>query len=114
MKEDDHTNKAPQSAAHAGALEQTIEPSTDWREHPLGNQQQPMIEAPDQIGPASSVPQPSQTHGDEQIAIGLQRSPAVAAQRDIEVISQPGREADMPMLPESRGRTDQVGLAKIA
>src|SRR6266571_3018577 len=49
--------------------------------------------------PPGSVPQASQQHGHHQVPIRLPTPMTVPSHRNIEVIPQPGRKADMPMPP---------------
>ena len=43
--------------------------------------------------PRRAVPQPAEQHGQHQVARRSRRVPAVAAERDVEVVAQPGRQA---------------------
>ena len=58
--------------------------------------------------PAGAVPQSAQQHGDHQVGVGAD-SPAIAAQRNINVIAQPVRKRDMPAPPEFRHARERYG-----
>ena len=73
-----------------------------------------MQEAPDHKCPGRAVPQSAQQHRQHQIAIGQQRTTAIAAQADIEVVTQPLRQADVPAPPELLRIDGEIGLSEIA
>ena len=56
--------------------------------------------APEHEGPGRPVPQPAEQHREQEVHVGARLPPAVSAERDVEVVAQPGREADVPALPE--------------
>ncbi len=59
------------------------------------------------------MPQAAEEHGQEQVAVGLEGAAAVAAQADVEVVAQPGRQADVPAPPELGDRLADVGLVEV-
>ena len=52
-------------------------------------------------------------HDDQEIRVGTPRPLAVAAQRQVEVVAQPGRERDVPAAPEVRERFGPVGRVEV-
>ena len=59
------------------------------------------------------MPQAAQQHGQEQVAVGVEGAFAVAAQGDVQVVAQPGRQADVPAPPELGDRLADVGLLEV-
>ena len=59
------------------------------------------------------MPQAAEQHGEEQVAIGLQRGAAIAPQADVQVVAQPGGQADMPAPPEFGDRLADIGLVEV-
>ena len=49
---------------------------------------------------AAPCQMPEIDHGEEHVAVSAQLAPAAAAQREIEIILEPGRQADVPAVPE--------------
>src|SRR5690606_6911763 len=80
---------------------------------PFNCQRQAMPGAPQQEGPVSTVPKPAKQHGQQQIAIGLNRAVAVTAQGDVQVIAQPGGKADVPPTPELGDALADIGLVEV-
>src|SRR6185312_16748255 len=83
---DDHGNAL---AIDAGSLQLA-------REHHA----QGVEDAPDRECPGRAVPDARDQERDEQIAIGEERAAAASAERDVNVIAEPGGEADVPARPE--------------
>jgi hypothetical protein len=61
-----------------------------------------VLAAPQHERPVCSMPQPSQQHGEPQIAIGLPLAFAAATQWNVEIIAQTGGERNVPAPPEVR------------
>ena len=59
------------------------------------------------------MPQPPQQHGQRQVAVGLPHRAPAAAQRYIEVVAQPGRQGDVPAVPEILQRHRAVGVVEV-
>ena len=62
--------------------------------------------APDDERPRRAVPEPAEQHRQHDVPIGEDRAPAVAAERDVDVVAKPPRERHVPPPPEvlDRGR----------
>src|SRR4029077_16430513 len=63
--------------------------------------------------PIGAVPQPRQNHGDQQISRSLPRPVGAAAERNVQVVTKPGAQTDMPTPPESLKAVRQERLPKI-
>ena len=61
-----------------------------------------------------SMPQSSEEHRGEKIHVGPSNTAAVAAEGDVEIVPQSGRQRDMPPLPELGDAGREVGVAKVA
>ncbi|MNO93249.1 hypothetical protein D3C76_848460 [compost metagenome] len=72
-----------------------------------------MPRTPDDVGDVRAVPQTTKQHGQEQVAIGHQRAFAVTAEGDVQVVTQPGRQADVPAPPELGDRLADVRLLEV-
>ena len=72
-----------------------------------------MVEAPEHEVPRRAVPQAAQQHRDHQIAAGHPARAAVAAQRLVQVVGQPARQADVPAPPEVRRVGREVRQAEV-
>src|SRR5262249_44090063 len=59
-------------------------------------QNKTVVSAPGDEGPACAVPKSAQQHGDDEIAILLAHSLTISAKRNIKIVAQPGRQADVP------------------
>jgi len=76
-------------------------------------QQQPVNAAPDDEGPGRAVPQAAEQHGEEEIHVCAGVAQAVAAERDVQVVAQPGGERDVPAPPELARVAREVGLLEV-
>src|SRR4029077_16558733 len=74
----------------------------------------PVPEPPQYERPASAVPQPAQQKHDDEIAVGPRGAMPVSTERDVQIVAEPGRQADMPAAPELGDRSGGVRHAKIA
>src|ERR1700730_1509837 len=72
-----------------------------------------METAPHHEGPVCPMPQSTQEHGQQEVAIGLAFSVAIATQRNIEIITKPGAQTDVPAPPEILNAVGQVLLPEI-
>src|SRR5690606_2583166 len=80
---------------------------------PLDGQPDAVPGAPDHVGEVGAVPQAAEQHGQEQVAVGLEGAAAVASQADVQVVAQPGGQADVPAPPELGDRLADVGLVEV-
>ena len=80
---------------------------------PLADQEQPVQSAPDDKRPGGAVPQAAEQHRQHQVDVGAARALAVAAQRHVEVVAQPGRQRDVPASPEVREADRRVRIAEV-
>ncbi len=84
-----------------------------WEQQRLRNLQQTVQTAPDDVGQAASVPEPAHQKCDHQIqAVTPFRHP-VAAERDIDIVSEPCGERNVPAAPELLDRKGEVGAFEI-
>ena len=56
--------------------------------------------APEDERPVGAVPEAAQKEDDQLVADPFRLADAIAAQRDVEIIAEPGGEGDMPTFPE--------------
>src|SRR5436309_16076605 len=82
-------------------------------EQALNRQSRSVNAAPDNEGPVRSVPKPPEPHREHQVDVGPDFSQAIAAERDVKVIAQPGAQADVPPAPEILKAFCQIRLSKI-
>src|SRR6266568_1308340 len=115
MEKYQHQNNAlelaPPASGFSGGWESRLAP--EFGPPTMRRQKQPMIQTPQHISQPGSVPQASQQHGHHQVPIRLPTPMTVPSHRNIEVIPQPGRKADMPMPPEQRWAGYQVRRPEI-
>ena len=102
-----------QRASRGARLDFRFDPDAEIFQQTMHDQQQAVIGAPGDEMPGGAVPQAAQQHGDHQVAISLERPLAIAAKRDVEVVAQPGGEADVPAAPEITGIGREVGHAEV-
>jgi hypothetical protein len=67
---------------------------------PVNRQCRSVQRAPDDVNPVGAMPQPAQQHRNHQVEVRAEFSFFIAAQRDVEVVAQPGGQRNMPPLPE--------------
>ena len=72
-----------------------------------------MQQAPDHEVPTGPVPQARQEEDDQQVEVGACPAAPVAAQRYVQVVPEPGAEADVPTSPELAHRTGDVGPIEV-
>jgi len=68
---------------------------------------------PEHEGPGGAVPQAAEEHDGHQVDEGATPTAAVASQGDIQIIPQPGRQADVPPSPELGDAAGQIGESEI-
>ena len=69
--------------------------------------------APDDERPGRTVPDARDDHRDEHIDVSAQRAMAAAAQREVDVILEPGGQADVPAVPEIAQARGRVGVVEV-
>lgn len=69
--------------------------------------------APGNEFPTRAVPDPAEQHRQHHVAVGLQPAIAIAAQRLVEIVAQPGRQRNMPAVPEFAQPLRPIGLVEI-
>ena len=80
----------------SGALESTVELAMD-------HEQDAVQASPDDEVPGGSVPEAAEEHRDQRGCTRVRLGPAaIAAERDVEVVAQPGGQRDVPAPPEVR------------
>ena len=89
------------------ALKRCAEPGS------FQNEKKAVIEAPDDERPFRAVPQPAQQEDDHQIEIRPVRAGSASAERDIEIVPEPGGQRDVPAAPEFGDRLGDVGIVEI-
>ena len=72
-----------------------------------------MDAAPDDEGPVGPVPEPGDEEDDEDVADGLGLGDAGSAKGDVEVVSEPGGEGDVPTPPELGDVAGEVGELEV-
>lgn len=63
--------------------------------------------------PGATVPESAQREGDDQIAAAPKRAVAVAAERNVNVVPNPGAQRNVPARPEITQAGGRVGVIKI-
>ena len=79
----------------------------------VGDQVCPMQRAPHHEGPVRAVPEPADQHGCEQVQVPARPAAAVAAQRDVNVVTQETRQGDVPTAPELDDAPRLVGRVEV-
>ena len=69
-------------------------------EPPLQDDVEPVKGSPDHEHPRGAVPQPAEEHGRHEVEGGPAGPPAISPEGKVEVVPEPGREADVPPVPE--------------
>ena len=77
------------------------------------HQKDEIIQAPQHKGPVRAVPKTGQQPDDQQIQHHTRTAPAITAQGDIDIITEPLRQRHMPAPPEIRHRIRYVGIIKV-
>src|SRR5215471_6260952 len=72
-----------------------------------------MKSSPNHESPIRTMPEPSEEHGRQQIAVCSPFITATTAEGNIKIISQPGAQADVPATPKILQADRQVRLAEI-
>src|SRR5438093_684354 len=69
--------------------------------------------SPDNERPRGPVPDAGDHHGQEHVAIGAPRAAAAATQREIEIILEPGGQADVPAIPEITQTGGSIWIVEV-
>ena len=93
-------NDAQEAYHGVHILAQHLCPGDKRKPHLVQGQCHTVQRTPQYKADGGTVPQTTQQHRDEQVKVGAQLAFAVASQRDVEVVSQPRRERDVPTSPE--------------
>src|SRR5207302_2335485 len=88
-------------------------PADPRLQHALDREAAAMQSAPGDEFPRRAVPEPAEQHRQEEVAVGLPPAVAVAAERLVKIVAQPGRQRDVPALPEFAQPRRPVGLVEI-
>src|SRR5438876_3587325 len=79
----------------------------------LDRKHESMERSPHYESPIRTMPEPSQEHSRQQIAVCFPLAPTITPEGNIEIISQPRAQADVPATPKILQAERQVRLAKI-
>ena len=90
-----------------------LDPREPRLESSVQHQEEALIDAPDDERPRGAMPEAAEDHGQHQVAIDPESPAAVASQRDVKVIAQPLREADVPSAPEVLGAGREIGEVEV-
>src|SRR6478752_8760847 len=72
-----------------------------------------MVRTPQHERPRCAVPQTTEQHSQEQIEQRAWRASLIAAEGDVQVVTQPARQADVPTLPEVTGILRKVRAPEV-
>ncbi len=72
-----------------------------------------MEKTPDQKGPVGAVPESADKEYDHDVDVFPECSLSVTAQGNIEVIAEPGRQRNVPPMPEFTDAPGKIGLSEI-
>ena len=79
----------------------------------LYTHQHPVVQSPEHVGPSGTVPEPAEKEGDKGVQDLAGTGAAVATERDIDVVTQPGHQRDMPAAPEITDGGGEIGCAEV-
>ena len=108
IKAEHDGDDCPNVSKHAGHF---FQPFAEKRT--LGGEQYEKVESPDDKVPCGAVPKSRQRPDDEQIEIGACRAAAIAPQRDIDVLAEPGGQRDVPTPPIVGERAGGQGVVEV-
>src|SRR6266704_7026486 len=69
--------------------------------------------APNDECPVRAVPESAQEHDQGKVQVGAARSFLVAAERDVEVVAQPGGKRNVPASPKVRDAFGEIGTGEV-
>src|SRR5947209_10249870 len=76
-------------------------------------QEQSVVGAPQHEIPARAMPKSGGEKANPEIDVGLKLAAAIAAERHIEIVADPGGERDVPASPKVRQRLRDVGGVEV-
>ena len=79
----------------------------------MHDERQAMQPAPDHERPRAAVPQSAEQHRDHDVARDEPPAPAIATQRNVKIIAQPGGKADVPAMPELRDVPREIRKVEV-
>ena len=77
------------------------------------HQQHAVVQAPEHERPAGPVPQAAEEEDGQQVEIDPRLRDPAAAQRDVDVVAEPGGERDVPAPPEVLHGAGDVGIVEV-
>jgi len=79
--------------------------------HSLNDEIEAMQSSPDHKSPRCSMPEPADQHSEHQVHVGAHGALTIAAESNIQIITEPGRKGNVPPAPEI-GKTNS-GIRKM-
>ena len=79
----------------------------------LSNQKHCIIYSPQKVSPRGTMPKTGQSPYNEKISEMLSFRPPVSPQWNIDIVSKPGAQRDMPSAPKVFDRDCNIGIIKI-
>lgn len=76
-------------------------------------EQEAMPAAPEDEVEAGAVPEAAEEHGEHKVEVGAGAAVAIAAEGNVEVVTEPGGKRDMPAAPEFGEGAGEVGAAEV-
>ena len=107
---DAHQQKCPDMPQHA---RQAVPLQQAEQERLLRDEQDQIKQAPQDKIPRSPVPQSRQQPYNGKVEVLTCPSAAVAAERDVHVLPEPGGQRDVPAPPEIRDAGRHIGVAEV-
>ena len=81
--------------------------------HTFQYKKKAMIKPPEDKRYSSPMPHSGKEKYDKQVSIGACRAFAISSQRNIDIIAKPGRQGNMPSVPEFLHRTSCIRIIEI-
>src|SRR2546430_12818340 len=72
-----------------------------------------MESSPDEEGPGRTVPDAGNEEGQKQIPVHVEGAVFVSSERNIDIVPEPGRKADVPARPEIAQPGGEVGIVEV-
>ena len=110
VESEDHPEVASEPS-HGGSVEAC--PRADLHIEFVQGERDAVHTAPEDEAQASSVPQATEEHRDEEVEIGAQATTTTAPEWYVEVVPQPGGERDVPASPELGDGGGAVGRVEV-
>ena len=73
-----------------------------------------MVESPGEESPVGAMPEAADEEDDKGVAHHLPLADTTAAQRDVDVVTEPGGQRDMPAAPELGNVAAEIGVGEVA